>query len=66
MTDMDKDDDADEFLRPGEAAKLLQVSPKTVTRWADRGYIPCVITLGGHRRFRRADVEALLQTMMEA
>lgn len=42
---------------------MLQVSPKTVSRWADRGLIPCVVTMGGHRRFRRRAVEDIKQEM---
>jgi excisionase family DNA binding protein len=47
-----------EYLTPGEAARLLHVSPKTLNRWANEGRIPCIVTLGGHRRFERADVAA--------
>ena len=60
---MDKDDAADDYLLPGEAAKLLHVSRKTLARWAGLGLVPCIVTLGGHRRFRRADVDALLEAM---
>lgn len=49
----------DAYLGPGEAARLLEVSPKTVSRWADKGLIPCVTTLGGHRRFLRSTVERI-------
>lgn len=40
------------YLTPGQAARMLGVSPKTVNRWATDGRIPCAMTLGGHRRFR--------------
>ena len=40
------------YLTPGQAARILGVSPKTVNRWATDGRIPCAMTLGGHRRFR--------------
>ena len=59
MLVMDKEDEPIDYLTPAQAARLLYVSPKTVTRWAECGYIPCTTTLGGHRRFRRTDVEAL-------
>jgi excisionase family DNA binding protein len=36
------------------------VDPKTVSRWARAGKIPSVRTPGGHRRFRRSDVERLI------
>ncbi len=37
-------------LTASQAAALLQVSPKTVSRWAKEGKLPFVRTLGGHRR----------------
>jgi excisionase family DNA binding protein len=37
------------------------VSPKTVSRWATQGYLPCLVTLGGHRRFRREDIDDILR-----
>jgi len=51
------------YLTPREVARVLQVSPKTVSRWADLGLIPCLVTLGGHRRFSRADVEEAVRRM---
>lgn len=51
---------ADELLTPGEVAALFRVGLTTVARWADSGYLPSLRTPGGHRRFRRADVDALL------
>jgi excisionase family DNA binding protein len=53
----------DDYVTPGEAARHLHVSPKTINRWANDGRIPCIVTLGGHRRFRRADVDAAVQQM---
>ena len=38
------------FLRSAEVAAILQVSPKTIARWAKDGRLPCQRTLGGHRR----------------
>lgn len=49
-----------DYLTPGEVARALHVSPKTIIRWANEGRIPCTMTLGGHRRFRRADVEGVV------
>lgn len=48
---------AGELLTVSEAAKLLQVSPITVRRWANQRRIPCVRTPGNQRRFRRGDLE---------
>lgn len=48
------------LLTPGEVAQLFRVDPKTVTRWAAAGRIGSIRTPGGHRRFREAEVRALL------
>jgi excisionase family DNA binding protein len=53
-----------EFLTPGQVARVLQVSPKTVSRWAAQGLLPCMVTLGGHRRFRREQVEEVHRRMV--
>jgi len=53
----------EQYLRPGEAAKLLHVSPKTVDRWAGEGRIPFIVTLGGHRRFRVDHVLAVAEEL---
>lgn len=47
------------YIRTAEAAKMLRVSPKTVSRWAKQGKLPHVVTLGGHRRFPQAAIERL-------
>jgi excisionase family DNA binding protein len=49
----------DQYLRASEAAVLLHVSPKTVSRWAREGKLGHVVTLGGHRRFYREEIERL-------
>ncbi|UNX54550.1 BldC family transcriptional regulator [Georgenia sp. TF02-10] len=51
---------AEQLLTPSEVAARFRVDPKTVTRWANAGKISSIRTLGGHRRFRRAEVEDLL------
>lgn len=51
------------YITAGEAARLLRVSPKTVSRWADKGLIACIVTLGGHRRFLRSTVERIGREM---
>lgn len=52
--------DPDRLLTPREVAAMFRVDPKTVTRWAQAGKLASVRTLGGHRRYRAADVESLL------
>ena len=49
-----------EWLRLGEAAASLGVSLNTLRRWSDSGRLVCYRSAGGHRRYRRLDVEALL------
>ncbi|MEO7125626.1 MAG: BldC family transcriptional regulator [Nakamurella sp.] len=48
------------LLTPGEVAEMFRVDPKTVTRWASSGRIGSIRTPGGHRRFKEAEVKALL------
>jgi excisionase family DNA binding protein len=48
------------LLTPAEVAALFRVDPKTVTRWAKSGKLTSIRTLGGHRRYREAEVRALL------
>jgi excisionase family DNA binding protein len=55
--------DADELLTPAEVAALFRVDPKTVTRWAKAGKLTSIRTLGGHRRYRAAEVRALLENI---
>jgi excisionase family DNA binding protein len=50
-----------ELMRPGEVRKLLGVSDVTLRRWHQSGQLVArVYTLGGHMRFRRSDVDALV------
>jgi len=51
-----------EWLRLGEAADALGVSLSTLRRWSDTGKLACYRSPGGHRRYRRTDVEALLDS----
>jgi excisionase family DNA binding protein len=52
-----------EYLRAAEAAAYLNVSPKTVSRWAKEGKVPHIVTLGGHRRFPRREIERLARQL---
>src|SRR2546428_12746855 len=51
----------DQWLSLREAAELLGMHPATVRLWADRNELPSRRTNGGHRRFRRSDIEARLR-----
>lgn len=53
--------EGDRLLTPGEVARLFGVDPKTVSRWADAGKLNALRTLGGHRRYRADEVQALLE-----
>ena len=54
------------LLQPGdlliatEAAELLRVTVKTLERWEKAGRLDAIRLPGGHRRYRRSDLEALL------
>lgn len=49
-----------DWLTLGQAASHLGVAQSTVRKWADSGRLPAFYTPGGHRRFRRGDLEAFL------
>lgn len=53
-------DTREKLLTPSEVAALFRVDPKTVTRWAKAGKLSSIRTLGGHRRYRAAEIHALL------
>lgn len=54
---------SDQLLSPSEVAAMFRVNPKTVTRWAQAGKLPCFRTLGGQRRYRLSDVKAAIEAM---
>lgn len=57
---------ATDLLTPSQVADLLGVDPKTVTRWAQAGKLPtAALTVGGHRRYRRSDLDQYLPTAEE-
>ena len=51
-----------DWLNLSETAKILGVHPSTVRNWADQGQLPVYRTKGGHRRFRRSEVELWQQS----
>ena len=59
---MNRSLEAEILLTPAEVASLFRVDPKTVTRWAKAGKLTAIRTLGGHRRYRASEVNALLQS----
>jgi excisionase family DNA binding protein len=54
-----------EWLSLSEVSKILGVHPSTVRNWSDQGYLPVHRTKGGHRRFRRGEVELWMQAQRE-
>ena len=59
---MNRPIDSEVLLTPSEVATLFRVDPKTVTRWAKAGKLTAIRTLGGHRRYRASEVNALLRS----
>jgi excisionase family DNA binding protein len=53
------------FLRSAEVAAILQVSPKTIARWAQQGLLPCQRTLGGHRRYPEPAIRELAASLVQ-
>jgi excisionase family DNA binding protein len=53
------------YLRSAEVAAILQVSPKTITRWAQEGRLPFQRTLGGHRRYPEPVIRELLASLTQ-
>ena len=50
------------YLSAGEAADLLSVSRRTISRWCEDGLLEARRTAGGHWRIRPASVEDLSRT----
>jgi excisionase family DNA binding protein len=44
----------------GQAAKYLGVAQSTMRKWSDLGRVSAFYTPGGHRRYRRADLDQFL------
>lgn len=47
----------EKLLTPQQVADRFAVDPKTVTRWARTGKLPCIKTPGGHRRYRESVID---------
>jgi excisionase family DNA binding protein len=50
-----------EWLTLGQAARFLGVAQSTIRKWSDQGRVPAFYTPGGHRRYRRADLQRFLE-----
>jgi len=51
-----------DWINLREAARILGVHPATVRNWSDRGRLPVYRTGGGHRRYKRSEVELWAQS----
>ena len=49
-----------DWLTLGQAARYLGVAQSTIRKWSDGGRLPAFYTPGGHRRFRRGDLDQFL------
>src|SRR3954468_12551187 len=50
-----------DWLTLGQAAKYLGVAQSTIRKWSDQGRVPAFYTPGGHRRYRRSDLDNFLE-----
>lgn len=55
--------DDGELLTPAETAAIFGVHRKTVAQWEREGRLPCVRTLGGHRRYPASVVHQLASAL---
>lgn len=53
------------FLTSKQAAEILGVRTATLVAWSDAGEIPCWRTPGGHRRYRRSDIDIFIARRIE-
>jgi excisionase family DNA binding protein len=50
-----------DWLTLGQAAKYLGMAQSTIRKWSDNGRLPAFYTPGGHRRYRRSDLDQFLE-----
>ena len=50
-----------DWLTLGQAAKYLGVAQSTIRKWSDQGRVPAFYTPGGHRRYRKGDLDQFLE-----
>ena len=51
-----------EWLTLGDAARYLGVAQSTIRKWSDSGRVRAFYTPGRHRRYRREDLDAFLDS----
>src|SRR5205814_3346398 len=50
-----------DWLTLGQAAKYLGVAQSTIRKWSAQGRVPAIYTPGGHRRYRKGDLDQFLE-----
>jgi excisionase family DNA binding protein len=50
-----------EWFTLGQAARYLGVAQSTIRKWSDDGRVRAFYTPGGHRRYRRGDLDSFLE-----
>lgn len=63
---MNEAPDDETLLTMAETARLVKASTRTVERWEAAGLITSLRTPGNHRRFKKSDVLALLDSRESA
>ena len=56
---------AEELISIGEAAEMLDVSIDTLRRWDESGKLKAVRSEGGHRNYRKHDIEIFLSDLFK-
>ena len=49
------------LLRPGQVCEQLNIAHSTLLTWTAKGLIPSITLPGGQRRYRAADIDAILR-----
>jgi hypothetical protein len=52
---------SEQLLKIGDVATLLGFTTQTLRNWTNNGYMDAVIGKGGHRHFRRSEVERIME-----
>jgi hypothetical protein len=61
----DRASGTEKWLMPAEAAALFPASTRALRKWAKAGLLHANRTPGGHRRYREAEVRALVAELAE-
>ena len=52
---------SEQLHKIGNVATLLGVTTQTLRNWTNSGYMDVIIGKGGHRCFRRSEVERIME-----